>query len=162
MNFVVDLATQQKPKLNKIEKDSFIEFTQEKKDIIAWKAWEKYDEMIKTTFIITILKFSKQANENIYGNDKIKATIIYPPVDICKFKKFSNNVNNNSDKYHKAILVVSRIHPTKTIEKAIEIGKILKEKENVDYYNMTIVGNLIQDDKDYFNKLNNLIAKCNL
>lgn len=85
-----------------------------------------------------------------------------PPVDICKFKKFSSNINNNSDKYHKAILVVSRIHPTKSIENAIEIGKILKEKENVDYYNMTIVGNLIQDVKDYFDKLNNLIAKYNL
>lgn len=70
MNFVVDLATQQKLKINKIEKDSFIEFPQEKKDIIALKALEKYDEMIKNTFIITISKFSKQANENIYGNDR--------------------------------------------------------------------------------------------
>jgi glycosyltransferase involved in cell wall biosynthesis len=147
--------------------DSFNEFPQKIKDMIADKVFERYDQMMNNTFILTNSKFSKRAIEKIYGNDKVEiATIIYPPVDISKFKRFSNcfrkNINNSPKKDHNSILVISRISPDKKIENAIEIGKNLNEKENIDYYNMTIIGNIISDDQDYLEKLNNLIAKYDL
>lgn len=147
--------------------DSFNEFPQKIKDMIADKVFERYDQMMNNTFILTNSKFSKRAIEKIYGNDKVEiATIIYPPVDISKFKRFSigfrKNINNLPKKDHNSILVISRISPDKKIENAIEIGKNLNEKENIDYYNMTIIGNIISDDQDYLEKLNNLIAKYDL
>ena len=123
--------------------------------------------MMNNTFILTNSKFSKQAIEKIYGNDNVEAIIIYPPVDTDKFKIFCNgynnkNINNLPEKYPNSILVISRISPDKSIENAIEIGKNLKEKENINYYNMTIVGNIIFDNQDYLKKLNNLIDKYDL
>ena len=57
--------------------------------MIANKLLEKYNQMMNNTLILTNSKFSKQAIEKIYGNDKVEvATIIYPPVDIDKFKIF--------------------------------------------------------------------------
>jgi len=147
--------------------DSFNEFPQKIKDMIADKVLERYDQMMNNTFILTNSKFSKRAIEKIYGNGKVEiATIIYPPVDISKFKIFSDgfrkNINNSPKKDHNSILVISRINPDKKIENAIEIGKNLNEKEYIDYYNMTIIGNIISDDQDYLEKLNNLIAKYDL
>ncbi|GEM_PF-199079 len=146
--------------------DSFNEFPQKIKDMIAGKMLERYNQMMNNTFILTNSKFSKQAIEKIYGINNVEATIIYPPVDIDKFKIFCNGSNKNTNKllqkYHNTILVISRITPDKNIENAIEIGKNLKEKENVDYYNMTIVGNTNSDNQDYLEKLDNLINKYDL
>jgi glycosyltransferase involved in cell wall biosynthesis len=144
--------------------ESFKEFPQKIKDMIALKVFEKYTQMINNTFIITNSKFSKQAIEKIYGRDKIEPTIIYPPVDIDKFKVLCHNSksSNNPMKYHNAILVISRISPTKHIENAIEIGKNLKENKSVHNYDMTIVGSTIFDDQDYLEMLNNLIEKYHL
>lgn len=144
--------------------ESFKEFPQKIKDIIALNVFEKYTQMMINTFIITNSKFSKQAIEKIYGRDKINPTIIYPPVDIDKFKVLCHNSksSNNPMKYHNAILVISRISPTKHIENAIEIGKNLKENKNVHNYDMTIVGSTISDNQDYLEILNNLIEKYHL
>jgi glycosyltransferase involved in cell wall biosynthesis len=145
--------------------DSFIEYPQKIKDMIADKVLEKYNQMMNNTFILTNSKFSKQAIEKIYGNDRFKAAaIIYPPVDIERFKKFynsnnNNNINNSLKKDNNSILVISRLSPDKKIENAIEIGKNLKEKENIAYYHMTIVGNIVSRDMNYLEKLNNLIDK---
>lgn len=144
--------------------ESFNKFPQKIKDMIALKVFEKYNQMMNNTFIITNSKFSKQAIEKIYGRDKISPTIIYPPVDIDKFKVLyhSSKSSNNPMKYHNSILVISRISPTKHIENAIEIGKNLKENKNVQGYDMTIVGSTISDNKDYLEMLNNLIEKYHL
>lgn len=146
--------------------ESINEFPQKIKDKIATKILEKYNQMMKNTFILTNSKFSKQAIEKIYGNDSVEATIIYPPVDVSKFNIFKNvsnkNINNSSEKDHNAILVISRISPDKKIENAIEIGKRLKGKENIGYYYMTIIGNIDSDNENYLEKLNNLIAKYDL
>ena len=143
--------------------ESFNEFPQKIKDMIALKVFEKYNQMMNNTFIITNSKFSKQAIEKIYGRDKISPTIIYPPVDIDKFKVLyhSSKSSNNPMKYHNSILVISRISPTKHIENAIEIGKNLMEK-NIHNYDMTIVGSTIFDNQDYLEMLNNLIEKYHL
>jgi len=144
--------------------ESFNEFPQKIKDMIALKVFEKYNQMMNNTFIITNSKFSKQAIEKIYGRDKISPTIIYPPVDIDKFNVLyhSSKSSNNPMKYHNAILVISRISPTKHIENAIEIGKNLKKNKNVQGYDMTIVGSTISDNQDYLEMLNNLIDKYDL
>jgi alpha-1,2-mannosyltransferase len=51
--------------------DSINEFPQKIKDMIATKILEKYNQMMKNTFILTNSKFSKQAIEKIYGNDSV-------------------------------------------------------------------------------------------
>ncbi|HET7641970.1 MAG TPA: glycosyltransferase [Nitrososphaeraceae archaeon] len=153
--------------LEKFFDSSFNEFPQKIQEMIAFKTLEKYNQMMNNTFILTNSNFSKQAIEKTYRNNKIKVTIIYPPVDIDRFKKLYNDNkeiidNNQLQKDHNSILVISRISPNKKIENAIEIGKKLKETENINYYNMTIVGNIVQYDRNYLAKLNNLIAKYDL
>jgi glycosyltransferase involved in cell wall biosynthesis len=135
--------------------------------MIAFKILEKYNQMMNNTFILTNSKFSKQAIEKIYGNNKIEPTIIYPPVDINKFKILNTgnkkNINNILlEKDPASILVISRLSPDKKIENAIEIGKKLKEKENIDYYNMTIVGSILPDGQNYLENLNSLIDMYDL
>ncbi|HJT85758.1 MAG TPA: glycosyltransferase [Nitrososphaeraceae archaeon] len=147
--------------------DSFNEFPQKIKDAIALKVFENYNQMMNRTFIITNSKFSKEAIEEIFGDDKVKTTIVYPPVDIDKFKIVCNRGNNKNiykftEKDPNSIIVISRINYKKSIENAIEIGKKLKEKENINYFNMTIVGNTNSDNQGYLEKLNSLIAKYNL
>ncbi len=147
--------------------DSFNEFPQKIKDAIALKLFENYNQMMNSTFILTNSKFSKQAIEKFYGSDKVEITIVYPPVDIDKFKIVCNhsnnkNINNLIEKDPNSIIVISRINSKKSIENAIEIGKNLKEKENINYFNMTIVGNTNSDNQDYLEKLNSLIAKYDL
>ena len=75
--------------------NSFKKFPQKLKDMIAFKALEKYNQMMNNTFILTNSKFSQQAIEKIYGNNNVEATIIYPPVDVNKFKiSHTNNKRN--------------------------------------------------------------------
>jgi glycosyltransferase involved in cell wall biosynthesis len=147
--------------------DSFNEFPQKVKDAIALKVFENYNQMMNSTFILTNSKFSKEAIEKFYGIDKVKSTIVYPPVDIDKFKIAGNrdnnkNINNHTEKDPNSIIVISRINSKKSIENAIEIGKKLKEKGNINYFNMTIVGNTTSDNQDYLEKLNYLIGKYDL
>jgi glycosyltransferase involved in cell wall biosynthesis len=59
-------------------------------------------------------------------------------------------------------LVISRLSPDKKIENAIEIGKSLKEKENIGCYKMTIVGSILPDNQNYLENLNKLIAMYDL
>ncbi|HSE99309.1 MAG TPA: hypothetical protein VLA48_00300 [Nitrososphaeraceae archaeon] len=54
----------------KIFFDSVNGFSQKIKDMIANKLLEKYNQMMNNTLILTNSKFSKQAIEKIYGNDK--------------------------------------------------------------------------------------------
>jgi glycosyltransferase involved in cell wall biosynthesis len=147
--------------------NSFKKFPQKLKDMIAFKALEKYNQMMNNTFILTNSKFSQQAIEKIYGNNNVEATIIYPPVDVNKFKiSHTNNKRNITqvllEKDLNSILVISRISPDKKIENAIEIGKSLKEKENIGRYKMTIVGGILPDNQNYLENLNNLINMYDL
>ena len=147
--------------------NSFKKFPQKLKDMIAFKALEKYNQMMNNTFILTNSKFSQQAIEKIYGNNNVEATIIYPPVDVNKFKiSHTNNKRNITqvllEKDLNSILVISRISPDKKIENAIEIGKSLKEKENIGRYKMTIVGGILPDNQNYLENLNNLIDMYDL
>ncbi|HEX5186176.1 MAG TPA: glycosyltransferase [Nitrososphaeraceae archaeon] len=147
----------------------FRKFPQKLKDMIAFKVLEKYNQMINNTFILTNSKFSKQAIEKIYGkNNNVEATVIYPPVDVNKFKILNNcntkNITNAllKEKDPDSILVISRLSPDKKIENAIEIGKSLKEKENIRCYKMTIVGGILPDNQNYLENLNNLIDMYDL
>lgn len=148
--------------------DSFSELSPHEKDVIASKTLEKYNEMMKNTIILTNSNFSKKAIEKIYGVDKIKVTVIYPPVDIDKFRildatgddinAISNILREEKDK----ILVISRISRPKMIENAILIGKVLKEKHNLYHFEINIVGNISSADKDYLRDLERSISRYNL
>ncbi|HEX6671251.1 MAG TPA: glycosyltransferase, partial [Nitrososphaeraceae archaeon] len=148
--------------------DSFNEYPENIKKMVALKTIEKYNQMMNNTLILTNSKFSKHAIERIYRNNNEQKIpmIIYPPVDIERFKILydDNNkcINNHLQKDHNSILVISRISPNKQIENAIEVGKKLKEKENINNYNMIIVGNIIFYDRNYLEKIENLITKYDL
>jgi glycosyltransferase involved in cell wall biosynthesis len=148
--------------------DSFNEYPENIKKMVALKTLEKYNQMMNNTLILTNSKFSKHAIERIYRNNNEQkiATIIYPPVDIERFKILYDDdnkcINNHLQKDHNSILVVSRISPNKQIENAIEVGKKLKEKENINNYNMIIVGNIIFYERNYLEKIENLITKYDL
>jgi glycosyltransferase involved in cell wall biosynthesis len=140
--------------------DSFNEFSEEKKRIIAHKVLEKFNETMKNTRVLTNSKFSKQEIERLYKKYDVVPTVIYPPVEINKFG--IQNHNRNSKRHHNAILVVSRINAAKRIENAVEIGKLLKEKEKLDYYEMIIVGNMTSDDQSYLEEITNLVSEFKL
>lgn len=148
--------------------DSFSELSSYEKDIIASKTLEKYNEMMKNTIILTNSNFSKNAIEKIYGGDKLKVTVIYPPVDIEKFGILDTigndtNTNINAERELKdKILVISRISRPKMIENVLLIGKELKEKHNLCHFDISIVGNISSEDKDYLQDLENMILDYNL
>ncbi|HYF99496.1 MAG TPA: glycosyltransferase family 4 protein [Candidatus Saccharimonadales bacterium] len=148
--------------------DSFSELSPHEKDVIASKTLEKYNEMMKNTIILTNSNFSKKAIEKIYGVDKIKVTVIYPPVDIDKFRTLDttrddiNTISNILREEKDKILVISRISRPKMIENAVLIGKVLKEKHNQYHFEINIVGNISSADKDYLQDLERLISRYNL
>ena len=147
--------------------DSFNELPPQKKDMIASRILEKYHEMMKNTIVLTNSEFSKHAIEKIYGKDKIKVTVVYPPVEINKFRTmdtigdYANTFNSIQEQKGK-ILVISRISPSKNIENILEIGKILKESYDLDYFEINIVGSITPEDNEYAQNLETLILRYNL
>jgi len=115
------------------------------------KVSKTYDLMIKNTTVVTNSNFSKKAIEERYGTE-IKPTVVYPPVDVEKFRKAALH----SNKRENTILVVSRFSPDKQLENAIEISKILVK--DVDMQARTVlVGNIAPGDEQYLDKLKQMI-----
>ena len=135
--------------------------------MIVSRILEKYHEMMKNTIVLTNSEFSKHAIEKIYGKDKIKVTVVYPPVEINKFRTmdtiggYANTFNSIQEEKGK-ILVISRISPSKNIENVLEIGKILKESYDLDYFEINIVGSITPEDNEYAQNLETLISRYNL
>jgi glycosyltransferase involved in cell wall biosynthesis len=112
-----------------------------------------YIKMILNSTVLTNSEFSRKAIFKTFGVD---STIIPPPVDVDIFRNrcLASNVRDDS------ILIISRIHPTKKIENAIHLAKLLRQN-NVGIC-MNIVGNMPPDGTGYFNYLKDIVRNYGL
>jgi glycosyltransferase involved in cell wall biosynthesis len=112
-----------------------------------------YVKMMLNSTVLTNSEFSRKAIFKTFGVD---STILPPPVDVDIFRNacLASNVRNDS------ILVISRFHPSKKIENAIHLAKLLCQNEVG--ICMNIVGNMSCDGIGYFNYLNDLVRHYGL
>jgi glycosyltransferase involved in cell wall biosynthesis len=121
---------------------------------------ETYDKMMLNTTVITNSKYSSKAIFDAYGLSKI--IILYPPVDVEKFRNisFSSSALTQKDNREDYILVISRIEPSKKLENAIALAKMLKDKKIGK--GMIIVGNLEPFYFEYSEQLKKMIKSLDL
>jgi glycosyltransferase involved in cell wall biosynthesis len=112
-----------------------------------------YTKMTSNSTVLTNSEFSRKAILKTFGVD---STILPPPVDVDIFHNacLASNVRDDS------ILVISRFHPSKKIENAIHLAKLLRQNEVG--ICMNIVGNMLPDGIGYFNYLNDLVRHYGL
>jgi glycosyltransferase involved in cell wall biosynthesis len=135
-------------------------------DILKYAYWN----LMKNSTIVTNSEFSRRAIVEAFGIDQVY--VLSPPIDIDTFHNVAlvpaydennNNVSDYGTKYNdddKFILVISRIDPSKQIENAIKLAKILKDRNICK--GMIIVGNLYHRHFDYYSYLKQLILDLNL
>jgi alpha-1,2-mannosyltransferase len=115
-----------------------------------------YANMLRRSTVISNSEFSRRVISRAFGIDSI---VLSPPVDVTLFRKaalFSSHARNSKD----AILVISRFHPTKKIENAIKLAKLLKQyKVGTE---MKIVGNIPPRRDGYYLYLKHLVDRYNL
>ncbi len=114
-----------------------------------------YEKMLRNSMVITNSEFSRRAIQKCFGID---STIVFPPVDVDTFRDASLNSDKREDQDN--ILVVSRINPSKKIENAIKLARILKAN-NIGQ-RMTIVGNLCPELAGYYSHLQQLVRSYDL
>jgi glycosyltransferase involved in cell wall biosynthesis len=121
---------------------------------------DTYDKMMLNSTVITNSKYSSKAIFNAYGLSKI--IILYPPVDVEKFRNisFSSIPSSQKDNRKDYILVISRIEPSKKLENAIALAKMLKDKKIGK--GMIIVGNLEPFYFEYSEQLKKMIKNLDL
>jgi glycosyltransferase involved in cell wall biosynthesis len=112
-----------------------------------------YDKMMANSTLLTNSEFSRRAIFEAHGID---STVLHPPVDVDMFR----NASLSSDKREDSILVISRFHPSKKIENAIRLARLLKQNKLGS--RMNIVGNMSPGNTSYFNYLCHLVRHYNL
>ena len=97
---------------------------------------------MRILIVVTNSEFSRRAIIDAFGIDNVY--ILSPPVDINTFRNalLGSHYNIKND----IILIVSRIDPSKEIQNAIKLAKILKDRNTG--RGMKIVGSLY-----YYNPL---------
>ena len=113
-----------------------------------------YANMLRGSTVISNSEFSRRVISRAFGIDSI---VLSPPVDVVLFRKaalFSSYSRKD------AILVISRFHPTKKIENAIQLARLLKQyKVGTE---MKIVGNIPPKRDGYYLYLRHLLERYNL
>jgi glycosyltransferase involved in cell wall biosynthesis len=109
--------------------------------------------MMMASAVLTNSEFSRRAIFKTFGIDSV---VLHPPVDVDAFRKASLTAETRED----AILVISRIHPSKKIENAIRLAKLLKQSKVGNH--MNIVGNISPGGTGYYNYLRQLIKHYDL
>jgi glycosyltransferase involved in cell wall biosynthesis len=112
-----------------------------------------YDKMMANSTVLTNSEFSRRAIFKTFGVD---STVLHPPVNVDAFQ----NAALYSDGRDDSILVISRIHPSKKIENAIRLARLLKQNGLGSC--MNIVGNMSPGDAGYFNYLRHLVRHYGL
>lgn len=112
-----------------------------------------YIKMMLNSTVLTNSEFSRKA---IFKTFAVDSTVLPPPVDVDIFRNrcLGSNIRDDS------ILVVSRFHPSKKIENAIHLAKLLRQNEVG--IRMNIVGNMPPDGIGYFKYLNDLVGHYGL
>jgi glycosyltransferase involved in cell wall biosynthesis len=110
-----------------------------------------YANMLRSSTVISNSEFSRRVISKAFGIDSI---VLSPPVDVGLFRKaalFSSRPSNRKN----TILVISRFHPTKKIENAIKLAKLLKQYKVGN--GMKIVGNIPPRRYGYYFYLKHLV-----
>jgi len=146
--------------LNMVEDDNNIIGNFDRKRYLKWLK-DTYDEMMQNTTLLTNSEYSRKAIFDTYG---IKDCIVlYPPVDNEKFCSllFSNDdIYVGNYKREDTILVISRIDPSKEIENAIKLSRLLKS--NGIGKEMIVVGSLDPYFNDYYLYIKEMILTFDL
>lgn len=113
-----------------------------------------YTNLITKSIVLTNSQFSRKAIMSAFPSSQIQ--ILYPPVDVDIFRKYSLESNERKD----ITLVISRFDPDKEIEKALSLARILKKK-NIGKH-MIIVGSLTRRNTSYIRYLANLLKEWDI
>jgi glycosyltransferase involved in cell wall biosynthesis len=135
--------------------DSTIDALEKENCYIKWVK-ETYDKMIRNSFLITNSQYSRKAIIEAYGIDE--AIVLSPPVAVNNIRDslgFSSHSKVSSVYRNNLVLVICRIEPSKRIENAIYLAKVLKEKKIET--KMIIVGSWEPFYQKYYESLERLI-----
>jgi glycosyltransferase involved in cell wall biosynthesis len=130
--------------------------TLEKKNYYIKWVKETYDKMIRNSFLITNSQYSRKAIIEAYGIDE--TIVLSPPVAVNNIRNslgFSLHSKISSEPRNNLVLVICRIEPSKRIENAIYLAKLLKEKKIE--VKTIIVGSLDPFYQKYYEDLKRLI-----
>lgn len=123
------------------------------RDRYFWMTRSRYKEMMVNSTVLTNSEFSRKAIFKTFGVD---STVLPPPVEVDTFRKILLSTEHRED----VVLVISRFHPSKKIENAILLAKLLKQNQVSE--RMNIVGNISPGKAGYYNYLRQLIRRYNL
>lgn len=123
------------------------------RDRYFWMTRSRYKEMMVNSTVLTNSEFSRKAIFKTFGVD---STVLPPPVEVDTFRKILLSTEDRED----VVLVISRFHPSKKIENAILLAKLLKQNQVGE--RMNIVGNISPGRAGYYNYLCQLIRRYNL
>ena len=115
-----------------------------------------YIHMLRNSTVLSNSEFSRKVIQKAFGIDSI---LLSPPVDVDFFRNTAllpSLSNNRKD----VILVVARFHPSKKIENAIRLAKLLKQYQIGNC--MRIVGNLPPSRYGYYSYLKQMVQDYNL
>ncbi|HZD83019.1 MAG TPA: glycosyltransferase, partial [Nitrososphaeraceae archaeon] len=115
-----------------------------------------YWNLMRNSTILTNSEFSRRAIVGAFGIDNVY--ILSPPVDIDTFRKALSRSDDNIR--NDIILIVSRIDPSKEIQNAIKLAKILKDR-NIGR-GMKIAGSLYFFNFKYYSYLEQMVRDLDL
>jgi glycosyltransferase involved in cell wall biosynthesis len=116
--------------------------------------------MINNTTVLTNSDFSRRAIKKAVGiNDCL---VVYPPIDTNSFTFFKRGSSFTSARRrdNDIVLVISRFNPTKKIENAIILARLLKAKRIAK--EVIVTGNLVPNCEGYFAYLSSMVARYGL
>jgi hypothetical protein len=134
--------------------DTYTTFNREKEYFRILK--NAYWNLMRNSTVLTNSEFSRRAIIDAFGIDNVY--ILSPPVDISTFRNalLGSDDNIKSD----IILIVSRIDPSKEIQNAIKLAKILKDRNTG--RGMKIVGSLYYYNFKYYSYLEQMVRDLDL
>jgi glycosyltransferase involved in cell wall biosynthesis len=114
-----------------------------------------YTKMIRSSTVTTNSEYSRHAIRKTFDIDSI---VLSPPVNVDIFR--NSVLSNSSGNRKNMILVISRLHPSKKVENAIILARLLKQ--NKIKVRTEIVGNLSRNEIGYCTYLKDMVQKYKL
>jgi glycosyltransferase involved in cell wall biosynthesis len=153
-----DTSANNSDKTNNSNSEYFIDtntpFNKEKECFSILK--NAYWNLMRNSTVLTNSELSRRAITGAFGIDNVY--ILSPPVDIGTFRdavlRSEDNIRND------IIIIVCRIDPSKQIQNAIKLAKILKDR-NVGK-GMKIVGSLYYYNFKYYSYLEQMVRDLDL
>jgi glycosyltransferase involved in cell wall biosynthesis len=153
-----DTSADNSDKTNNSNSEYFIDtntpFNKEKECFSILK--NAYWNLMRNSTVLTNSELSRRAITGAFGIDNVY--ILSPPVDIGTFRdavlRSDDNIRND------IIIIVCRIDPSKQIQNAIKLAKILKDR-NVGK-GMKIVGSLYYYNFKYYSYLEQMVRDLDL